>query len=44
MRAHTKKQWYSEMKFVEQNDDIGMAIIEEAIKLKSVGVPDGINN
>ena len=32
------------MKFVEQGDDIDIAIIEEAIVFRSVGVPDGINN
>ena len=44
LRSHMKKQWYSEMKFVEQGDDMDIAIIEEAIVFKSVGVPEGINN
>ena len=45
LRDHLKKQWYSEIKFVEHGEDeMDVAIIEEAIQSKSVRVPDGIHD
>lgn len=44
LRALIKKKWYSEIKFVEDDDEIEIAIIEEAIQSKSIGVPDGIHD
>ena len=44
LRAQMKKQKYSKLKCLEQDNDMDIAIIEEAILFKSVGVPDGIHN